>query len=315
MAEMLDQKALKQVHHQVLDWYQREGRDLPWRHTRDGYPILVAEVMLQQTQVDRVVPKYGEFLEQYSTFEALAEASRSDVIRIWSTLGYNRRAVRLHEVARHVVNHCNGQLPRTTEALEKLPGIGRYTASAVACFAHGQDVAVIDTNICRVLGRVFYGISRAFMQQIEEIASRILPIGQAWAWNQALMDVGAKVCRIAAPLCDSCPLHSWCQFSHDYSREHPALESETTKNTNLLQPFKESRRYYRGRIIEYLRGLNSGESVDIEELGHLVKPDFASSDTAWFQKLINVLEAEGLVKLSFSEQRDPQILILVSLPD
>lgn len=315
MTEMFDQETLKQVHNQVLDWYQHEGRDLPWRHTRDGYSILVAEVMLQQTQVDRVLPKYLEFLEQYSTFEALAEASRSDVIRIWSTLGYNRRAVRLHEAARHVVNHCNGQLPNGTEALEKLPGIGRYTAAAVACFAQGQDVVVIDTNIRRVLGRVFYGVSRAFMQQVEETASRILPIGQAWTWNQALMDVGAKTCRISAPRCDFCPMHSWCQFSRHHLEEHPASESETIKNTNMSSPFKGSRRYYRGRIIEYLRGLGVGECVDIEELGYLVKPDFAPSDTAWFQALIKSLEADDLVQLNFSKQRDSKIPTLLSLPD
>jgi A/G-specific adenine glycosylase len=315
MADMLNQGELRKAHHQVFDWYQREGRDLPWRYTRDGYSILVAEVMLQQTQVNRVLPKYREFLEHYSTFESLAEASRSDVIRIWSTLGYNRRAVRLHDAARQVVNHWNGQLPHSTEALERLPGIGRYTASAVACFAQGQDVVVIDTNIRRVLGRVFYGIPRASMQQTEEMASMILPREQALVWNQALMDIGATICRISAPLCGSCPLHFWCEFSRLYSEGHTTVESEIIKNINSPQPFKESRRYYRGRVIEYLRGLHAGESVDIDELGHLIKPDFALSDTGWFQKLINDLEVDGLVKLDSLERMGAQISILVSLAD
>jgi A/G-specific adenine glycosylase len=139
----------------VLDWYRREHRDLPWRRTRDPYAILVSEVMLQQTQVDRVLPKYAEFLERYPTLAALAAAPRADVIRTWAPLGYNLRAVRLHEIARQAVERCGGALPATRDGLLSLKGIGRYTAAAVACFAYGAAEAVLDTNVRRVLGRIF----------------------------------------------------------------------------------------------------------------------------------------------------------------
>jgi A/G-specific adenine glycosylase len=151
----------EQVWQALLAWYAAEGRaHLPWRETRDPYAILVSEVMLQQTQVERVLPKYREFLARFPTFAALAAEPVGEVIKAWAGLGYNQRAVRLHGIARQVVEEFGGQLPNTLEGLMALKGIGRYTAGAVACFAFGLPVATVDTNIRRVLWRVFRGVEQ-----------------------------------------------------------------------------------------------------------------------------------------------------------
>ena len=152
---MLPDRKAAAVRTDILAWYRRTHRDLPWRHTRDPYRILVSEVMLQQTQVDRVLPKFYEWLERYPTLADLAAAPRADVIRTWSGLGYNLRAVRLHEIARQAVEQYGGALPNTLEGLMALKGIGRYTAAAVMCFANGASEPVLDTNVRRVLGRIF----------------------------------------------------------------------------------------------------------------------------------------------------------------
>jgi A/G-specific adenine glycosylase len=158
----LNQEQRTRVHAAVLAWYARHGRhELPWRHTHDPYAILVAEIMLQQTQVERVLPKYILFLEKFPTIAALAEAPTSEVIREWAGLGYNQRAVRLQESARQVTTTFSGELPTSVEGLMTLPGVGRYTAGAIACFAFGLRVATVDTNIRRVLWRLFFGIESA----------------------------------------------------------------------------------------------------------------------------------------------------------
>ena len=180
----------------VLAWYSQNARDLPWRQTRDPYAILVSEVMLQQTQVVRVVPRYLEWLERWPTAEALAGAAPADVIRAWSGLGYNRRAVNLHRCAQAVA--ARGGFPREPEELRKLPGIGPYTAAAIACFAFGAQIAAPDTNALRVIERAFPGAD------VEP------PPGRAYEWNQALFDLGREVCIARRPRCDSCPLAAGC---------------------------------------------------------------------------------------------------------
>jgi A/G-specific adenine glycosylase len=168
----------------LLDWFAQNGRDLPWRRTRDPYAILVSEVMLQQTQVSRVVPRYLEWLERWPTVEALAAASKADVIRAWQGLGYNRRAVNLHRAAQQVVAHG------WPDDLTELPGVGAYTASAVGNFAFGRDVLPLDTNVRRVLDRTG------------------AEFGSACA--QALFDLGATVCLARVPRCGLCPLAGDC---------------------------------------------------------------------------------------------------------
>jgi len=180
----------------VLAWYSQNGRDLPWRHTRDPYAILVSEVMLQQTQVSRVLPRYLEWLERWPTVESLAAAPAADVIRAWSGLGYNRRAINLHRTAQAVAQR--GGFPRQIAELEALPGIGPYTARALACFAFGAQVSAPDVNARRVLGRAFGDPDHP------------PPPGRAFDWNQALFDLGSTVCLARRPRCGECPLAAGC---------------------------------------------------------------------------------------------------------
>jgi A/G-specific adenine glycosylase len=233
----------------LLDWYAAQARDLPWRRTRDPYAILVAEVMLQQTQVDRVIPKWHAWLSRFPTLAALAAASRADAIREWQGLGYNLRAVRLHAIACQVVAENQSELPRSIDGLLRLKGIGRYTAGAVACFAYAQPVAMVDTNVRRVLSRVF-GLDP---MSVESVADDLVPASAAYAWNQALMDLGATVCRAQRPMCLVCPLLAECGGPRPV-RSKPASE------------FRSSNRYFRGRIIDFLRALPTGTTVSVDEL-------------------------------------------------
>jgi len=202
----------------LLAWYARHGRDLPWRRTREPYRVLVAEIMLQQTQVDRVIPKYRQFLNHYPTLRRLAAADVGEVRRLWYPLGYNARPVRLHAIAREALARYRGRLPDTPEALRALPGVGRYTAGAVLSFAYGRDTAVLDTNVRRVLGRVFLGPRRLARGRgdgaLWDLAEALVPRGRAYDFNQALMDFGATWCTPRKPRCATCPMKRACR-SHD----------------------------------------------------------------------------------------------------
>ncbi|HXG03035.1 MAG TPA: A/G-specific adenine glycosylase [Candidatus Binatia bacterium] len=210
----LDGRAVGRFQRRLLAWYARHGRDLPWRRTRDPYRVLVSEVMLQQTQVERVVPKYREFLRRYPTLADLAAAHVADVRRLWYPLGYNARPVRLHRIACEAMARYGGRLPDTREALQALPGVGRYTAGAVLAFAYGRDEPVLDTNVRRVLGRVFLGPRRLARlrgtRTLWDLAAAVLPPGRAYDFNQALMDFGATWCTARAPRCAACPLRREC---------------------------------------------------------------------------------------------------------
>src|SRR6266487_826020 len=204
-----------QVQSQLLQWYSLEHRDLPWRSTHDPYAILVSEIMLQQTQVHRVLPKYEQFLAAFPTLAALAAAPTADVISVWVPLGYNMRAVRLQSIARQVIAAYDGCIPDSIEELLKLKGIGRYTAGAIACFAYRKQVATVDTNIRRVLHRIFLGLEypapRLNDSQILTLAEQVLPPGEAYNWNQALMDLGATICSSNNPQCTRCPVQENCK--------------------------------------------------------------------------------------------------------
>src|SRR5512145_679741 len=168
----------------LLAWYRANGRDLPWRRTRQPYRVLVSEIMLQQTQVDRVVPKYHEFLRHYPTMEQLAAAPVDAVRRLWYPLGYNIRPIRLHAIARETVARYGGRLPDREQALRELPGVGRYTAGAILSFAYGRDTAVLDTNVRRVLSRVFLGPRRTRRLRgdnaLWDLAARLVPRGSGY---------------------------------------------------------------------------------------------------------------------------------------
>ncbi|MDB5034662.1 MAG: HhH-GPD family protein [Chlorobi bacterium] len=265
------------VRERLPEWFAIEGRSFPWRSIEramsrkgdeiihDPYMILVSEVMLQQTQTARVVEKLPEFLALFPTVEALASASRGDLIRAWRGMGYNRRALRLQEAAVEIVRRHHGIFPRTVAGLESLPGIGRYTASAVACFAFGADVPVVDVNIHRVYSRMFFRLITAEMTMpavtIERLATTIVPPGDAYRWHQALMDFGATICTARRPACSRCPLNDICLSAFPRPIELFDARQDAKKEPEIRGV---PRRIWRGQIVERLRG--SHEPIRVSEI-------------------------------------------------
>lgn len=197
----------------LLKWYAINGRDLPWRKTANPYHILVSEVMLQQTQVDRVVPKYHEFLGRYPTLEDLAEAPVKDVKKTWYPLGYNIRPERLHSIACETVERYGGKLPSAQNELLSFKGIGRYTAGAIRSFAFNEDAPILDTNVIRVLYRVFIakGDPKTQKAKLWELAEALIPRGKGYDFNQAIMDFGALCCTARTPSCQGCTMKPICK--------------------------------------------------------------------------------------------------------
>ena len=231
----------------LLRWFRAHGRDLPWRRTRDPWSVLVSETMLQQTQVARVAPRYTAFLARFPTAEACAAAPVGDVLRLWSGLGYNGRAVRLHRAASMVTNQLGGRFPVTVNELRELPGVGPYTARAILAFAFEVDAAVVDTNVGRILAR-WHG-SPLRPAEAQKQANAALPTGAAWAWNQSLMDLGATVCSARGPACFECPLRRSCRW-HCAGRPEPDPGSIPAGSR---QPrFDGSDRQGRGRLVRAL---------------------------------------------------------------
>ena len=234
----------------LLRWYRRHQRALPWRGVGDPYAVLVSEVMLQQTQVRRVREFYPRFLARYPTIEELAAASLDAVCESWAGLGYYARARHLHRAARQVVRERAGVLPSESKELERLPGIGRYTAGAVASLAFGRDVPAVDTNVARVLSRVFRvrgeRKSAPHTRRIWALAGALVPHGRAADWNQALMDLGATICVARAPRCRACPVAPVCGSRRELPIE-PALGPSPTCNTLLRSGGRLKRRAPRDR--------------------------------------------------------------------
>ncbi len=325
---------VRAVQSAILAWYRRGHRDLPWRRTRDPYAILVSEIMLQQTQVDRVIPKYHQFLERYPTLAALAGAPRAEVIRSWAPLGYNRRAVRLHEIARQVVERYDGRLPDTVEGLLTLKGVGRYTAGAIACFASGRAAAALDTNVRRVLGRIFAADVPGAGDDDRlawPLAEAVLPPQDAYDWNQALMDLGATICVSRTPRCLLCPAQASCSARAAWLLPGELSASGTKATLPLVaerrgayvigergaspgatrrakasgrrplsapERFQGSRRWYRGRIVDALRALPPGGVLSLDALGQQLKTDFSPEDQAWLLDLASALARDGLADLA-----------------
>lgn len=238
----------KLVQKKLLIWFSKHRRDLPWRRTKNPYHILVSEIMLQQTQVDRVIPKYQAFLKRFPSLSALAKARQASVIAQWAGLGYNRRARNLHQLAKKVVKEHNGKLPVQPSVLESLPGIGPYTAAAVACFAYGAPVALVDVNVRRVLGRIFHGVDgpkKLSEATLWKLAGSMVPPKHAVTWNSSLMDFGATMCTKRSPKCATCPLQKQCAA-------YPAMLTQTIVQEKK-EAFHDSNRFWRGRMIQYLR--------------------------------------------------------------
>lgn len=208
----------------VLGWYAANGRDLPWRRTRDPYAILVSEVLSHQTQIARVLPVYERLLGRYPTVTELARAPLAEVKAITDPLGYKVRGRWLHSAALRVADRPGGTFPDTLDELRRLPGIGRYTAGAVMSFAHHRDAPVLDTNVARLLRR-YFGVAatpRARTEELWSLAAAVIPKGKGYLINQALMDLGALICRARAPRCDACPLRRSCDFRQEIVSSRPA---------------------------------------------------------------------------------------------
>ncbi len=206
--------ARRRFRQRLLTWYGRNGRDLPWRRTDDPYHILVSEIMLQQTQVDRVLPKYHEWLDKFPSLHALAHADESHVTETWRPLGYNIRPKRLQAIAREAVARYDGRLPDDEATLLSFKGIGQYTAGAIRSFAFRQRAAILDTNVARVLFRVFVGAgdpkSHAMKKHLWAVSAVMVPQKQVFDFNQALMDFGAMICVARNPKCPVCPMSKDC---------------------------------------------------------------------------------------------------------
>ena len=234
----------------ALPWMRSEQRNLPWRHSRDPWEVLVAEFMLQQTQVARVIPRWQAFLQQFPDVASCATSSVAETIKLWEGLGYNRRAVQLHRCAVSVHQVHQDEFPAELEALLRLPGVGPYTARAILAFAFEHDVAVLDTNVARIVARCVAG-RRLTMNEAQDAANALAPPGCGWMWNQGMLDLGAMICTKRAPKCSECPVRSCCEWRRSGDRVDPA---EGSAAVSVRQSrFAGSDRQIRGRIVDSLR--------------------------------------------------------------
>ena len=244
-----------------MEWYRPRRSAYPWRVRPSPYRVLVSEVMLQQTQAGRVVTAFERFVARFPSITALARAPRSEVVRAWAGLGYNRRAVALSEAARAVVARHGGRIPRNREDLRRLPGVGPYTAAAVASLAFGEPVPAVDTNVRRVVARAILGVdgSEASLAEVAGAAERWIDRRDPGGFNQALMDLGREVCR-PVPRCEACPLRGPCEFRRargGATRASPGIVRARALSRRGQPTFQGSSRQVRGRVVEVLRGRRS----------------------------------------------------------
>ncbi len=289
---------------QILNWYALHKRDLPWRKAGlDPYKVVVAEIMLQQTQVPRVVEKYKEFLTLFPTIYDLANASRERVIQAWSGLGYNRRALMLQQFAQEVVRLYDGKIPFVPEALIKLSGIGPYAAGSIASFAFNKPEPAIDVNVRRIYMRYFHGrdeglpMSREEEKKLYVLVKESIPAGKSCELHNALMDFGSIMCLRDVPKCGECALRNGCGFFPLYSVEKEKVLFVAEKR--IEQGMNEKGRHvpnriFRGRIVEFVRK-HAGEEVTVLELGRVVKKDYVDTESEWLNGLLEKLEKDGLI--------------------
>ncbi len=287
----------------VLAWYDANGRRLPFRGPTDPYLVLVSETILQQTQVARGGPAWEAFVDRFPTVEALAAATPADVLRAWRGLGYNRRAINLQRAARIVVNEPGGAFPTDVAGLERLPGVGLYTARAVAAIAYGLPVGAVDTNVRRVLGRVAGGVAGDVPpQDLQALADTLARTDRAADWTHALMDLGSTVCLPRRPRCASCPVRTWCPVGVAAALEGadapPAGDGRPDPGRRTRDPggratipFARTNRWLRGRIVDRLRAADGPVWVVFD--GSLGEHDVTAVATA-----LRAMQREGLVELA-----------------
>ncbi len=292
----------------LLAWYRERGRThLPWRTTRDPYRVIVSEFMLQQTQVERVIPLYAAFLAAFPDVAALAAAPAGDVVRAWRGLGYNSRAVRLHALAQTVVRAYGGAFPSDRAALLALPGIGPYTASALRAFAFELDDVALDTNIRRIVHRTELGLEyppRAAERELDALARASLPPGRAHDWNSAMMDVGATICTARAPKCLICPLRDACAAAPvDTAGLADLARRYAKRSPQEWLPFEQTTRFLRGRIVDRLRDLPAGEALHVDLLVASLADVVPRERLGEIPTIAGALERDGLVVITNGELR------------
>lgn len=266
----------------MLEWGSASLRDLPWRRTRDPWRVLVSEVMLQQTSVARVLPKFEAFVDEFPTPAALAAAPLGDALRLWTGLGYPRRCRNLRDAAVVVTHDHGGEFPRTLDGLLALPGVGQYTARAVLAFAFDENVAVVDTNVSRVLSRIAGRSMTA--RELQSEADALVPEGLGWEWNQVIMDFGARVCTARAPSCGTCAMSRLCAWRG--AGDDPAPGSAGASRPQGR--FEGSDRQARGRA---LRAVGDGVTSRVDVVRAMRLEDDSSRALA----LVDALVTEGLL--------------------
>jgi A/G-specific adenine glycosylase len=279
----------------ILAWYDATGRLLAFRSTADPYAVLVSELMAQQTQAARAAEAWTRWMTRWPTVSSLAAAPVSDVLRAWQGLGYNRRALNLHRAARAIVERHGGMVPSSVDELEALPGVGPYTARAVAAIAFRVPVAAVDTNVRRVLGRIAAGGPDAFPgASLQRLANALVPRDRPDAWTHALMDVGARLCRPARPRCADCPAIAWCRYA---AGERPVLgEAADRRASRRREPaFPSTNRWLRGRILDRARAADDVTWVAFGE-------GIGTHEPKAVREAVVALASEGLL-----EVRDPAV--------
>jgi len=251
----------------ILSWWEKNKRDFPWRHTYDPYKILVSEMMLQQTQAVRVVTKFAEFVTAFPSIQSLAQATPASVLRMWKGMGYNRRALYLHNTAKLVVDKYDGIVPTNEHQLLDLPGLGTYTARAILVFAYKMDIAMVDTNIRQIMTHFFFDDVSQSEKLIQSVADKLVPRGKSWDWHQALMDYGAL------------KLHE------------DVFKGSKVRSIKKALPFKETKRYFRGRIIDHLREKTYRQTVLIDMLCRTY-----GKSNAFYVSLLKTLKKEGFIE-------------------
>lgn len=297
----------------VLAWYSANAREFLWRERQDisrkgnsppePYLVLVSETMLQQTQTSRVQEKLPAFLRQFPTLSVLAAASNAEIITAWEGMGYNSRALRLRDCAKAIIERYSGKIPPTIEELRSLPGIGPYTASAIAAFAFHSDVAVVDVNIRRVYSRLLRAMPTTAdvlpEAELTAFAERTFPRGQSSAWHQAIMDIGAMFCTARAPKCALCPVRKLCASANNMA------EAVRTKKA---EPSFDGipNRIWRGRVVQLLRKVPMNTWSDSTTLYNQLFSASLFTTTEreqWFSRLLQGLERDAIVEITHGRQR------------
>jgi len=275
----------------VLAWYDASGRALPFRRTRDPWAILVSEVMAQQTQIARVADAWSRFMARFPTPAALAASSPADVLRAWQGMGYDRRAINLRRAAQAIRDEHGGHVPDDIEALQRLPGIGPYTARAIAAIAFGRPVGAVDTNVRRVLGRTLDLEGAAVVQTAADAS---IDRARPGDWTHAVMDVGATVCRPRNPRCDACPLRPWCGFA--LANGASSVTVTPVRAQTAAPAFTSTKRWLRGRIVDRLRAAPDGAWTEVDA-------PIGSHDAVAVGAALDALARDGLVELDGEDRR------------